>query len=143
MLNGRLSVLALLCTVAPAAALGADKKTVKIYLMAGQSNIEGHNYFGPICNERFPGLDTPRDDVWCVRPGNKISGPLRPGFGGGPGADNVFGPELVMGRILGDAVENPIIMYKSALGGTQLHTRGARPVQSNGPAARWATCTSA
>ena len=127
MVHRRLTALALLCAVAPAAALGADRKPIKVYLMAGQSNIEGHNYFGPICNERFPGLDAARDDVWCVRPGRKISGPLEPGFGGGPGADNVFGPELVMGRILGDAVDNPIILYKSALGGTQLHTRWRPP----------------
>lgn len=100
---------------------------VKIYLMAGQSNIEGHNYMGEVCTERYPGIDVPRDDVWCVRPGRKISGPLGPGFGGGPGADNVFGPELVMGRVLGDAIDNPIVLYKSAVGGTQLHTRWRPP----------------
>lgn len=126
MLNKRLPAAALLCLMTVAPALAADKKPIKIYLMAGQSNMEGHNYFGPECTTRFPGIDAARDDVWCIRAG-KISGPLKCGFGGGPGADNVFGPELVMGRILGEAVENPVIMFKSATGGTQLHTRWRPP----------------
>ncbi len=119
----------LLCAfmVTSTANAAEDKPTpIKIYLMAGQSNVEGHNYFGPECTDRYPGVDAPRDDVWCIY-AKKISGPLGPGFGGGPGADNVFGPELVMGRILGDGVDNPIVLYKSATGGTQLHTRWRPP----------------
>jgi len=124
--NRTLTPAALLCLAAFAPALAAEKKPVKIYLMAGQSNVEGHNYFGPECTQRYPGIDKPRGDVWCVRAG-KISGPLACGFGGGPGASNVFGPELVMGRVLGEAVEAPIVLFKSALGGTQLHTRWRPP----------------
>jgi len=126
MLNKKLITTALLCLITAAPAPAADKKPIKIYLMAGQSNMEGHNYFGQECTTRFPGIDKPRDDVWCIRAG-KISGPLKCGFGGGAASDNVFGPELVMGRILGEAVENPIIMFKSATGGTQLHTRWRPP----------------
>ncbi len=109
-----------------AAAAEGELPPLKVYLMAGQSNMEGHNYFGEICTERFPGIDRPRNDAWCIF-AKKISGPLGVGFGGGPASDNVFGPELVMGRILGDAVESPIVFFKSALGGTQLHTRWRPP----------------
>jgi len=126
MLNRSIVSAALLCLISAAPSLAADEKPIKIYLMAGQSNMEGHNYFGPECTTRFPGIDKPRDDVWCIR-AEKISGPLKCGFGGGAASDNVFGPELVMGRILGDAIDNPIIMFKSASGGTQLHTRWRPP----------------
>jgi hypothetical protein len=127
MFRSKLMIVAPICLLTTAAAVAGDKKPIKVYLMAGQSNMEGHNYFGSECLDRFPGIDQPRDDVWCIRPARKISGPLRCGFGGGPGAENVFGPELVMGRILGDAIDHPIVMFKSAVGGTQLHTRWRPP----------------
>jgi len=122
-LLGAMALIVLACITSAGA---AEKKPIKVYLMAGQSNMEGHNYFGQQCLDRYPGIDAPRDDVWCIRAG-KISGPLKCGFGGGAASDNVFGPELVMGRILGEAVDNPIIMFKSATGGTQLHTRWRPP----------------
>ena len=50
------------------------RKPIKVYLMAGQSNVEGHNYFGQVCLDRYPGVDRPRDDVWCIF-AKKISGP--------------------------------------------------------------------
>ena len=99
--------------------------------MAGQSNMEGHNYFGQICTERFPGIDKPREDVWVCYPGKKLSGPCTTGFGGGPGATNVFGPEMVMGHILGNEIDNQIIFFKSCVGGTQLHTRWRPPAAVN------------
>lgn len=89
---------------------------VKVYLMAGQSNMVGHASAKYI-QENYPELAKARPDVWCVSMG-KISGPLRPGFGGG---ENSFGIELVMGKVLGDAAENPIVLFKSSTGGTTLH----------------------
>jgi len=124
--NKNLAVAALLCLITAAHAPAAENKPIKIYLMAGQSNMEDHNYFGPECTTRFPDIDKTRDDVWCISAG-KISGPLKCGFGGGAASENVFGPELVMGRILGEAIDNPIIMFKSTTGGTQLHTRWRPP----------------
>jgi alpha-galactosidase len=127
MFNRKLTALTLLCLVTAAPAFAADKRPIKVYLMAGQSNMEGHNYFGPICTERFPGIDKPREDVWVCYPGRKLSGPCTTGFGGGPGATNVFGPEMVMGHILGNEIDNQIIFFKSCTGGTQLHTRWRPP----------------
>jgi len=127
MRNSKLFAALILCLASAVPACTANQKPIKVYLIAGQSNAEGHNYFGKECIERYPDIDKPRDDAWCIVPGKKISGPLGPGFGGGPGATNVFGPELVMGRILADELDNPIIFFKSALGGTQLHTRWRPP----------------
>ena len=39
----------------------------------------------------------------------------------------MFGPELVIGKILGDAVDQPIVLFKSCVGGTQLNTRWRPP----------------
>ena len=91
MLNKRIMAVALLCLTMAAPALAADKKPITVYLMAGQSNMEGHNYFGKECTDRFPGIDKARDDVWCIS-AEKISGPLKCGFGGGRRRTTCSGP---------------------------------------------------
>ncbi len=72
--------------------------------------------------KHHPELMTPRDDVFCARAG-RISGKLKPGFGS---REHSCGMELMMGKALGDAVENPILFVKSCTGGTTLH-RDWRP----------------
>jgi alpha-galactosidase len=124
--NRRLAVL-LCCLVAAAACAAEDKpKPVKIYLMAGQSNMQGKATYAGAVQEANPDLAKPRDDVWCVYAG-QVSGPLRPGWGGSPSNEKAFGPELVMGKVLGDAVDNPIILFKSATGGTTLNLQWRPP----------------
>jgi len=120
MLNNRTLSILLCCLTAAACAAEAKPKPIKIYLMAGQSNMEGKNAYAWGVKDDNPDLADRRDDVWCVRAG-RIPGPLRPGWGGAPGNDRMFGPELVMGKVLGDAVDNPIILFKSATGGTTLN----------------------
>ena len=57
------SAVLLLRVIAPASwaqnnlAPSVEKKVFHLYLLAGQSNMVGNNYFGPICTERFPGID--------------------------------------------------------------------------------------
>jgi len=96
-------------------AMGAPKP-VKVYLMAGQSNMVGPGSNKYVA-QNHPELMTPRQDVWCVSAG-KVSGPLKPGYGYGEGS---FGLELTMGHMLGDAVDNPIVLFKTSTGGTTLH----------------------
>jgi len=96
-------------------AMGAAKP-VKVYLMAGQSNMVGPGSNRYVA-DKHPELMTPRKDVWCVSAG-KVSGPLKPGYGGG---ETSFGLELTMGHVLGDAVDNPIVLFKTSTGGTTLH----------------------
>ncbi len=89
---------------------------IKVYLMAGQSNMVGPGSVKYVA-EKHPELMTPRQDVWCIDAG-KISGPLKPGYGSG---ETAFGLELAMGHVLGDAVDNPIVLFKTSTGGTTLH----------------------
>jgi len=95
---------------------------VKVYLMAGQSNMVGPGSKQYVA-EHHPALMTPREDVWCINAG-KVSGPLRPGYGYG---ENSFGLELTMGHVLGEAVENPIVLFKTSTGGTTLHRHWRPP----------------
>ena len=104
------------------AAAGGAGAPVKVYLMAGQSNMVGPGS-AKYVQENHPELMKPRDDVWCINAG-KVSGPLRPGYGYGEGN---FGLELTMGRVLGDAVDNPIVLFKTSTGGTTLHKHWRPP----------------
>ena len=90
---------------------------VKIYILAGQSNMEGPGRSDYLKENNLTRLLAERDDVWCVYAG-RVSGPLLPGYGFR--RDN-FGPELLFGHKMGDALDNDIILFKSALGGTTLH----------------------
>ncbi len=90
---------------------------VKIYIMAGQSNMEGPGRTVYLEENGLNRLLEERDDVWCVYAG-RVSGPLLPEYGFRRGN---FGPELLFGHNMGDTLENEIILFKSALGGTTLH----------------------
>ncbi len=117
------SLVVLAVAAAAAAQTGtAPGKAVKVYLMAGQSNMVGPGSVKYV-QENHPELMAPRADVWCVDAG-KISGPLKPGYGG---REHNFGLELTMGHILGDAVDNPIVLFKSSTGGTTLHKNWRPP----------------
>ncbi len=100
-----------------------DHHPVKIYIMAGQSNMEGPGRTEYLKENGLNKLLEPRDDVWCVYAG-RVSGPLLPEYGFR--RDN-FGPELLFGHKMGDELENPIILFKSALGGTTLHVDWRSP----------------
>ena len=97
---------ALLCSLALATlcTAGQTPKPVKVYLMAGQSNMEGKATYAWKVAEENADLAKPRDDVWCVYAG-WVSGPLRPGWGGQASNEKAFGPELVMGKTW---VTNPV-----------------------------------
>ena len=49
---------------------------------------------------------------------------LKPGFGG---REHAFGLEVTMGKVLGDAVDNPILFVKSCTGGTTLPDNKQHP----------------
>lgn len=110
---------------------------VQVFLMAGQSNMQG---YGPLQDtdtgdwEEAISLEsliasgvesttllTPRDDVWVAitsdEPSPHPPGFLEPGFGATP---SFLGPELGMGEVLGEAWDTPIVMFKAAYGGTTL-----------------------
>ena len=152
-----------ICTVqAPAAEQpiskpGDKKKPVKVFILAGQSNMEGHaeirtfDYIGkdpltaPILKEMRNSDGTPRvcDNVWM----SYLTGPydgsangeglgkLTAGFGarGNQPTKNggKIGPEFTFGIYMEKELKQPILIIKTAWGGRSLNTEFRPP--SAGP----------
>lgn len=131
-------------------ALYAADKPIKVFLLAGQSNMEGAGFVkadpkrndgkgsleylvkDPATADRFKhlvgkdGSWAVRDDVWIHYLDRK--GPLTVGYGSG--ADRI-GPELGFGHVVGDAFEEPVLLIKLAWGGKSL-AKDFRPPSSGG-----------
>ncbi len=114
-------------------------KPIRVFILAGQSNMEGQGIIAadpkrnggqgsleflvknPATAPRFKHLmDSAgkwivRDDVWVAYLDRK--GPLTVGFGAKP---TQIGPELGFGIIVGDAIDEPILLIKCAWGGKSL-----------------------
>ncbi len=103
-------------------AWAADRLPIKIYFLAGQSNMVGPGR-NAYLQEHHPELMKPRDDVYCAYAG-KVTGPLMPGYGG---REHGYGLEVTMGKVLGDAIDHPILLVKSCTGGTTLHKNWRPP----------------
>lgn len=112
-----------------APAWAQDAKPVRVYILAGQSNMQGHAKVGLLerqidaeeTREMFAHLHEDgqwvvREDVW-VRSGNR-AGNLSVGWGAGPGA---IGPELAFGHTMGDHYQDQqVLLIKTAWGGKSL-----------------------
>ena len=127
-------------------------KPVKVFILAGQSNMEGHGIvaldskrsggkgsleyavtdaatagkFGPLMGK--DGKWNVRDDVFITFLERR--GPLKPGFGGN---DNKIGPELGFGWVMGEACTEPVLLIKCSWGGKSLGV-DFRPPSSGKPA---------
>ncbi len=122
-------------SIAPS--VSADKLAkgpVKVFILAGQSNMEGH---GRIQGEQKGTLETlskdpasadrykhligkdgkwiTRDDVWITWYDNKGKLAI-----GGFAAKGAFGPELGFGWAVGDYLKEPVLLLKFGPGGTSL-----------------------
>jgi len=134
----------LLCAglVAPAAWAGqAGKSPVKVFILVGQSNMQGKGsvdqlkalatapdtkaVYGHLLDRNGQWLV--RDDVWIWYMGRK--GGLTVGYGSP--ADQRFGPELQFGHLVGDALDNQVLLLKIAWGGKSL-AKDFRPPSSGG-----------
>jgi alpha-galactosidase len=132
----------------------APKGPVKVFILAGQSNMEGKAaaytleaviadpYKGkPFQHLRKDGQWTVRDDVWVtflsnrVRGDRPLYGPLTVGFGSEKqirDKDNRkinvpgMGPELGIGHVLGGHFDEQVLLIKAAWGGRALKY-GFRP----------------
>lgn len=142
--------LGLLVLVLATSAAAVAKEPVKVFILAGQSNMQGHGLVAaeparnggkgslrwllrhPDSAERFrPLVDdngqwVPREDVQIWYLGRK--GNLAPGFGVREG---FIGPELGFGHVAGDAFEQPVLLIKLAWGGKSL-AQDFRPPSSGG-----------
>ena len=134
----------------------AAQKPLKVFILAGQSNMEGHAWTGtfnslagdpvtaPILKEMRNADGTPRvcEKVWISysfgnsqgEPGGEMHGKLTTGFGANP-PNNVnyplIGPEFTFGIYMQKMLDEPILLIKTAWGGRSLHTAFRPP--SAGP----------
>lgn len=133
-------------------AVGAAQadEPVKVFILAGQSNMQGHGRVdavpkandgkgslewlvrNPETKERFVHLVDDQGE-WIVRDDVHIwylgrAGGLRPGFGAREG---LIGPELGFGHAVGDAFDEPVVLIKMAWGGKSL-AKDFRPPSAGG-----------
>ena len=160
----RMSLLAWVALVLLLPAAGArgkqpGKSPVKVFILAGQSNMEGQavvdldhpKYYNsgrgtlarlmadPAKAPQFKHLKDKqgrwvvRDDVWVwYRAGGKRlkSGKLSIGYAV-YGGKHHFGPELQFGHVIGDSFDEQVLLIKTAWGGKSLY-KDFRPPSSGG-----------
>jgi len=134
------------------------KGPIKVFILAGQSNMEGqgvvsmddpHSYNGGKGNlvwsmkhsqsaEKMKKLKNEKGE-WVVRDDVQISfmvrdkvrkGGLTVGYTGYGGSSHI-GPELGFGFVMGDYFDNPVLLIKTAWGGKSLYV-DFRPPSSGG-----------
>lgn len=133
-------------------------RPVKVFILAGQSNMEGQavvDLEGKSYNEGRGTLKamisdpdkrarvqhlkndqggwTVREDVWVRYQREKrplLAGPLSIGFDV-YGDGHHFGPELQLGHVLGDLLDDQVLLIKTAWGGKSLY-KDFRPPSSGG-----------
>lgn len=118
----------LLFAVPIAAQAAGAVKTVKVFVLAGQSNMEGkapntlfeHQATDPKTKELFAHLR--KDGKWIVRDDVFIKfldrmGPLTLGYG----SEGRTGVELEFGTMMGDLFDEPVLLVKAAWGGHSLY----------------------
>ena len=122
--------------------ISAQAKPLKVFILAGQSNMQGHaeigtfDYIGddpataPILQEMRDGGGKPRvcDKVWITSVGclgdaysdlTEKKGKLTAGFGA---PDDKIGPEFTFGIYMEKLLGEPILIIKTSWGGRSLHT---------------------
>jgi alpha-galactosidase len=142
------AAIALLAVLLPPPAADAGK--VKVFILAGQSNMEGQGIVqmdprrnegkgsleylvkNPATADRFKHL-VDREGKWVVRGDVWIwflgrAGGLTVGFSP---RGNAIGPELQFGHVVGDAFDEQVLLIKAAWGGKSL-ARDFRPPGAGG-----------
>ncbi|MGE0609794.1 MAG: sialate O-acetylesterase [Pirellulales bacterium] len=124
----RLAIVTALAWLVWTAPAHAADKPVKVFILAGQSNMEGKApnalYDHQAADDKTKGLfaHLRQDDQWIVRDDVFIKfldrhGPLTIGYG----SPDRTGAELEFGTVMGDHFEEPVILIKAAWGGHSLY----------------------
>jgi hypothetical protein len=127
----------------------AGKSPIKVFILAGQSNMEGvchvstidflgeDKKHGHLLKKFKPDGKTlvTRDDVWVANRGHYDK--LAPGYGArrGDAPGSNIGPEYAFGYFIGAAIEEQVLLIKYAPGGRSLYTnfRPTSPVMTKPP----------
>jgi alpha-galactosidase len=132
-------MIAVVLGLMPGIASQAAAKPLKIFILAGQSNMQGHVNVStfdsmaedpktaPILKEMRNADGTPRvcEKVWISSIGcagddtTEQKGKLTTGFGASP---EEIGPEFTFGVYMEKALGEPILIIKTSWGGRSLHT---------------------
>ena len=112
-----------------------EAETVKVFILSGQSNMEGKGNpvhldtykDDPLIKPSYASLKNgdgwrQRDDVFITYPSKSSGakhGPLTVGYGT-KGKDSI-GPEFGFGHAVGDAIDEPVLLIKVAWGGRSIH----------------------
>ncbi|MCY3019137.1 MAG: hypothetical protein NTW87_08935 [Planctomycetota bacterium] len=120
----------------------AGKGPVKVFILAGQSNMDGqanvstidflgedkeHGYLLKTFKPDGKTLVT-RDDVWVAS--GSVCGNLGPGYGGRKNYDKLgsnIGPEYAFGYFMGEALEEQVLLIKYGPGGQSLYVNFRPP----------------
>ncbi|MFN3168106.1 MAG: sialate O-acetylesterase [Phycisphaeraceae bacterium] len=144
LIRGLTALLAWLLVVAGPDALAAGKP-LKVYILAGQSNMEGHamtrtfDYIGddpetaPLLKIMVDETGKPvvAEGVWVSNytgffDNNGVTtGKLTAGFGARQNPNELgdkIGPEFTFGLVMDKAYDGPVLIIKTAWGGKSLHT---------------------
>ncbi len=157
---GSVAVLVALGMVPSRGALGAERRKgpVKVFILAGQSNMEGQGVVDLDHPQYYNGgrgtLGKVMKDaakahlfkhlkdaagIWVVRDDVRVDyktkhehkkGGLTIGFTGYGGKHHI-GPELQFGHVIGDYIDEPVLLIKTAWGGKSLY-KDFRPPSSGG-----------
>lgn len=130
-----LALIVCACLSFPVLADQPGKAPLKVFILAGQSNMEGtarlHTIdflgedpeHGELLKKVKPDGETlaTRSDVWVANRG--YAGKLVPGLGArrGPEPGSSIGPEYGFGLFIGDAFDQQVLIIKYAVGGRSLH----------------------
>jgi alpha-galactosidase len=135
-------ILVRIALLLPLAAAPAQSKPLKVFILAGQSNMQGHaevrtfDYLGddpataPMLAEMRGPDGTPRvlERVWISSVGclgdaytdlTEKHGRLTAGYGA---PEDKIGPEFTFGITMEKLLDEPILIIKTAWGGRSLHT---------------------
>lgn len=113
----------------------ADQKPLKVFILVGQSNMQGHaqirtfEHLGlnsdtvPLLDEMLGDDQKPRicENVWIsyLSTSGEKQGRLTAGFGA---SDEKIGPEFTFGIYAQKRLNEPVLLIKTAWGGKSLHT---------------------